>query len=82
MINMSEEEKRETACKLSPFVNSQSFFLSCSFAGGTWDWEYLGFASPEVKEPASVMFQSLGLASLYNFVLQQNVARYTFAFFN
>lgn len=20
-----------------------------SFAGGTWDWEYLGFASPEVK---------------------------------
>uniref|UniRef100_A0A671XI14 Ankyrin repeat and IBR domain-containing protein 1 n=1 Tax=Sparus aurata TaxID=8175 RepID=A0A671XI14_SPAAU len=21
-----------------------------SFAGGTWDWEYLGFASPEVRE--------------------------------
>jgi len=20
-----------------------------SFAGGTWDWEYLGFASPEVS---------------------------------
>lgn len=26
-----------------------SFFVCVySFAGGTWDWEYLGFASPEV----------------------------------
>lgn len=59
----SLKKKKETACKVSPFVNSQSLFLSCSFAGGTWDWEYLGFASPEVKEPASMMFQLLGLAS-------------------
>lgn len=24
--------------------------LANSFAGGTWDWEYLGFGSPEVRD--------------------------------
>lgn len=24
-------------------------FLYFSFPGGSWDWEYLGFASPEVR---------------------------------
>lgn len=39
-----------------------SLFLSCSFAGGTWDWEYLGFASPEVIKQASMMFLLFGPA--------------------
>ncbi|KAJ8409824.1 hypothetical protein AAFF_G00218830 [Aldrovandia affinis] len=26
-----------------------------SFAGGTWDWEYLGFASPEIQRNQSVL---------------------------
>lgn len=30
-------------------MEHNSFFVCIySFAGGTWDWEYLGFASPEV----------------------------------
>lgn len=37
-----------TFFKFMDFFNF-SFSLSGSFAGGTWDWEYLGFASPEVK---------------------------------
>lgn len=28
--------------------SSRLCFVCDSFAGGTWDWEYLGFASPEV----------------------------------
>lgn len=27
-----------------------SFSFSFSYPGGSWDWEYLGFASPEVKQ--------------------------------
>lgn len=33
------------------FVAGRLFFHSClcfSYPGGSWDWEYLGFASPEV----------------------------------
>lgn len=37
-----------------------SLFLSCSFAGGTWDWEYLGFASPEVIKPTGILFLLFG----------------------
>lgn len=33
--------------------------LTSSFAGGTWDWEYLGFASPEVTEQAFIIFSLL-----------------------
>lgn len=32
-------------------------FITCSFAGGTWDWEYLGFASPEVSYKLYISLQ-------------------------
>lgn len=44
----------------SLLTSNFTFFLSCSFAGGTWDWEYLGFASPEVIKPISMMFLLFG----------------------
>uniref|UniRef100_A0A3B3C821 Ankyrin repeat and IBR domain-containing protein 1 n=1 Tax=Oryzias melastigma TaxID=30732 RepID=A0A3B3C821_ORYME len=39
-----------------------------SFAGGTWDWEYLGFASPEVKTYSFFFFLSVNSSPIYRTV--------------
>uniref|UniRef100_A0A8C8DKM7 Ankyrin repeat and IBR domain-containing protein 1 n=1 Tax=Oryzias sinensis TaxID=183150 RepID=A0A8C8DKM7_9TELE len=46
-----------------------------SFAGGTWDWEYLGFASPEVKNKQKLLFKMFK-AQCKPFFLNQKVFLY------
>lgn len=49
-VAFTKEKYIDVRCHLQKCYSSNwiLFLYTFSFAGGTWDWEYLGFASPEV----------------------------------